>query len=173
MIASRLSKTSRKRFIKQNTPFVYGIYGAASTAAPKNIVVNKHCAHGRTLKPAELHGRGEEVVAAGGDLAQVEPLEHAYPRPQKRLVRGCLIALCADGKGVRAYELQPDIGKLLRGAAVKICFAAALYEQAFAFLWEIIIDILARYCALGRLDNRARADKRLAPPSIKCSGASA
>ena len=76
-------------------------------------------------------------------------------------MRRNLVALYADGEGIRAYELESDVGELVRGAAVKISLAAALYEQAFAFLREIIIDILARYRALGRLDNRARADKRL------------
>lgn len=86
---------------------------------PKNIVADKHRAHGCALESAELHRRGEEIVVAGGNLAQVKPLEHADPRAQKRLVRRYLVALYADGEGIRAYELESDVGELVRGATVK------------------------------------------------------
>ena len=79
MIASRLSKTSRKRFIKQNTPFIYCRYGTASTAAPENIVADKHRTHGCAFESAELHGGCKEIIVAGGNLAQVKSLEHADP----------------------------------------------------------------------------------------------
>ena len=75
-------------------------------------------------------------------------------------MRRYLVALYADGEGIRAYELESDVGELVRGATVKISLAAALYEQALAFLREFFIDILARYRALGHFNDRARTDKR-------------
>ena len=54
-----------------------------------------------------------------------------------------IIDISRDALKTEIYPGDPlPHAELVRGAAVKISLAAALYEQAFAFLRELFVDIL-------------------------------